>query len=218
MVRLEKKERDLWPDYNSKDRIEYVDRPPLPEDVYIEVGKYFTDANYQNIKDVLKPPKDFDLINRIRRAVYEYWWIKASGEGKIDIITLQRPKEQKEAIEEIIRRTEEYLKYCENNAGVFLHVLNERPNDWKDLVEILLKISVNGPVVLEAVPRSKPGPRRRDDHIGYRIHLLLIFEAAKNKKITSITDPETQQPRGEAFEFFSAAFKLISRVNHGLWP
>ena len=90
---------DLWPAYESPERIEYNDRPELPEEDYRQAERYFTAATFDKVRTALDPPKNFDLLTRLRRATFDYFLFTAAQAGRVDLIWLNRPEAQAKAFD-----------------------------------------------------------------------------------------------------------------------
>lgn len=206
--RPKRKPVDLWPDFESPDRIRYGDRPELPEDVYREAGRHFTREALEQVKVALDPPKNFDLLKRLQRAVYDYHLFTAAQEGKIDLIPLNPREAQARAFDELITQTGAYLKFCEANLGTFLSVADP-PEDWVFLLALLADFKRKAEAARQQIKFNKTGPARDIARRAYQAYLLKTYEEARREPMTSRTDSYLEKPYGPAFDFFSAAFLLV---------
>jgi hypothetical protein len=201
-----------WPGFESPNRIFYHDRPELPEDVYRKAGRHFTAAAFEEVKATLSPPQNFDLLARLQRAAFDYHFFNAAQAGEVDLIEGNRPKQMARAFEELEEKTAAFLKFCESNPGAFLSVADP-PGDWLSLLALLKRFKMKAAAARTRIKTRDPG---RPNEIARRIfqtHLLTIFEKARREPMTSRTgintDKKKGEPYGPAFDFFTAAFRLI---------
>ena len=202
-----------WPAYESPDRIRYDDdRPELPEEDYKQAERYFTAAAFDKVRAALAPPKNFDLLTRLRRAAFDYYLFTAAQAGRVDLIRLNRPEVQAGALKILITQTADYLHFCEENPGVFYEVAAPFPEDRDTLLALLRSFKRKAETAREQIKPGGGGRPRDMARRAYQTYLSKIYEEAKDEPMTSRTGQETHKnnaPYGPAFDFFSAAFKLI---------
>lgn len=100
---MKAKSDELWPSYDSPNRIEYS-VGPLKRADYEKAREAFTLDNITAAQEALKAQEDFDLVERLRRAVYLYYWTKAGRRGDLDIFGLLPKAQQASQLEDLIKR------------------------------------------------------------------------------------------------------------------
>jgi hypothetical protein len=208
---MKKKPVELWPAYESPERIRYDDRPELPEDVYKNAGRHFTREAFEQVKAALDPPKNFDLLKRLRRAVYDYHLFAAAQDGKNDLIPANPREAQGRAFDGLIAQTRAYLEFCEANLGAFLSV-EAPPEGWLFLLALLADFKRKAEAARQQIKLNKTGPARDIARRAYQTYLLKFYEEARRAPMTSRTNSyylHLKKAYGPAFDFFSAAFLLV---------
>jgi hypothetical protein len=127
MPKNKKKPVDFWPKWDSPERLSYPDLYPLPQGVYEEASRRFTSDNLEAVENHLAPINSgYDLLGRLRRAVYHYFWFKAGAKGDLEFSRLLSPAQQREELKEIAAASATMLRLCERREGTFHELLVER--------------------------------------------------------------------------------------------
>jgi hypothetical protein len=201
---MEKKSVDPWPPYDSPERVSYPDRWPLPESLHNEIRRRLTPEAVEKISRVLGAPEGFPLVERLRRAVYEYHHLSTDLlchlEGADKHKALKKIKAPLRALRAALR--EFPSQYMEELYGDVLRRGN--PSPGSDLAAVLadLKNRIN-----KADKPRKPGPPYNHPRNVFFALLLAIYEDATGEKARS-TNPETGKP-GKAFRFFKTTHNLL---------
>jgi hypothetical protein len=201
------KQVELWPEYDSPDRIEYSDLTPLKRAVYEEARRCFTSDNIEAAQAGLGAVKDFNLIERLQRAVFMYYWCKSGRKQDLDILGLLPPSQQVDELKDLTKKVSALLKICENKPGYILELLAEYiDRDGLDAAQYYLK-GLTGTLkrLLEKAKKRQAEikvQRGNRTDIARRVfcgHLLKIFEDATGKTATMTKN-------GPAHEFYSVCF------------
>lgn len=204
MAKSKTKPVELWPAWESPNRLDYL--PKYPRALYDQARALFTADNIEAASDALNPPDGFDLIGRLRRAVYHYFWCKAGSKGDTGFIDLMPKSEQTKELDDLIKKTDALLSICKKRPGYIASLVKEYPD--RDGLEAALEFTQG---LTGALKRLKDGAeakkaktKKRKD-IARRVfcaHLLVIFETATRESATS-TKP------GPAHNFFTICFQCF---------
>ena len=205
MAKSKTKPVELWPPWESPDRLDYL--PKYPRALYDQAGAQFTADNIEAAADALNPPDGFDLIGRLRRAVYYYFWFKAGRKGETGFIDLLPKSEQTQKLDELIKKTDALLSICEKRPGYISSLVKEYPD--RDGLEASWDFTQGLTGALKRLKdraeakRAKTKKRKGNiEDIARRVfcgHLLMIYEEATGTTATSTKD-------APAHNFFSVCF------------
>jgi hypothetical protein len=206
MAKSKTKPVELWPAWESPNRLDYL--PKYPRALYDQAGALFTADNIEAASDALNPPDGFDLIGRLRRAVYYYFWCKAGSKGDTGFIDLLPKSDQAKELDDLIKKTDALLSICEKRPGYISSLVKEYADrdgleaalDFTQGLTVALKRLKEGAEAKKAKTKTVKGNK---EDIARRVfcgHLLMIFEAA-----TGTTATTTKA--GPAHNFFSVCFQ-----------
>jgi hypothetical protein len=208
MPKIKNKPVDLWPKWESPERLSYPDLYPLPQGVYEEASRGFTPDNLEAVENALAPINPgFDLLGRLRRAVYHYFWLRAGAKGDLEFSRLLSPAQQKEELKEIAAAAATMLRLCERREGTFHRLLVER-DTIDEITESIALIDQFKSVLKRIHTRASDNRSRlrtkrgnRDDiaRRAFCYYLFSIFESATGKHATTTKN-------GLAHNFFSVCW------------
>jgi hypothetical protein len=205
MAKSKTKPVELWPAWESPNRLDYL--PRYPRALYDQARALFTADNIEAASDALNPPDGFDLIGRLRRAVYHYFWCKAGSKGDTGFIDLLPKSAQTKELDDLIKKTDALLSICEKRPGYIASLVKEYPDpdgleaswDFTQGLTVALKRLKDGAEAKRAKTKTKKG---NTEDIARRVfcgHLLKIYEDATGTTATSTKD-------APAHNFFSVCF------------
>lgn len=119
MAKSKTKPVELWPAWESPNRLDYL--PKYPRALYDQARALFTADNIEAASDALNPPDGFDLIGRLRRAVYHYFWCKAGSKGDTGFIDLMPKSEQTKELDDLIKKRMHCFQYAKNDRAILPH-------------------------------------------------------------------------------------------------
>jgi hypothetical protein len=198
MSKTESKLVKLWPPFDGQ----------LPRALYNQARANFTADNIEAARDCLNPPTGFDLIGRLRRALFHYYWFKAGRSGDNAALSDLMPQGvQNRKIVELRKAAGALLSICERKPEFVANVVKEY--DDTDGLHAAFKFSEGLIADLkfliqsadDKLKNSKTNSGNKDD-IARRVfcgHLLMIYENATGK-----TAPTTKA--GAAHSFFSVCW------------
>jgi hypothetical protein len=210
MAKPKTKPVELWPPWESPDRVKYPDlNEPRSRVFYDQARALFTEDNIEAAGGALNPPVGFDLVGRLRRAVYQYFWCKAGRKGENAALTDLMPEGvQIKALVDLIKKTSKLLSVFEKKPEIIANIVMEYEDrdgasaayDFsKGLIadlKYLKQMAENKQSKLETSSGSKDDIARRV----FCAHLLMIFEVA-----TGGTAKNTRLRA--AHDFFTICFK-----------
>lgn len=120
------REKALWPAYKSKDRISYSDLPEFSPERYAEIGKHFTVRQFRNVEDALGAPAGFNLLSKMRRAVYLYHFTEAARASEIGLLRYLPKNKRVKTVATLLKNTESYLAFIFTNEKAFLALSSQR--------------------------------------------------------------------------------------------
>jgi len=202
---MKNKQDELWPPFNSPNRIHYPDdRPDLDLDTYNQAKRHFTQQAFTEVEKALSPPEDYDLLSRMRKAVFDFHFYENQETS---------PKVGKQKLGEFIGLIEQLQNFIEKNPQTLVNVARKsQAENAKLLVSLLIHFKDDAEQLRDGLAVKK-GRKMNIALRVYQTHLLLIYESC-GKRATSRTGTDTykdNKPYGPAYDFFRAAFKLIGQ-------
>jgi hypothetical protein len=192
MAKQESKPDDLWPAWDSPGRVNYWG--DLARALYDEARGNFTEDNIKAAREALNPDPDFDLIGRLRRAVFHYFWFLAGQKGDNAALIDLRPKGvQKKELSDLIKKVSALVSIFERKQEFIAGIVAEYKD--RDGISAALDFSqgfIADLKILKQMAEAKRAELKTDSgnikDIARRVfsgHLLVIYEDAHGRRATT---------------------------------
>jgi hypothetical protein len=211
---MKKFDNDLWPVWEDRGRVEYPDLIPLPKSYYDQAREVFTEENIEAIRKAFKIPHGFNLTERLRRAVYHYFWFKAGRQSDLGFSELLPASQQREQVKDICKKTSDLLSILQKRELDHIALLSEyQDRDGINAAQAFLDDLKAKLKYLKhkAEERANSIQTKKGDHtdIARRVfcgHLLKIYEEVHLRPAKSTID-------GPAHKFFELCFSIFINQN-----
>lgn len=203
------KSKEFWPAYNSANRVSYPDLLPISEARYNDIAQRFTSNVYGDIQKFLKPPKGFNPLIPLRRAVYGYHFFDAVRTGEIVVQT------DRKRLDDARKNVAALLDNMKDDPATFANLFYPFNDEHEFLYSVLIDFLDKADSV--KLPEPKRG-RRTDYAMRFFLSVLSnIFEAATGKPMTArYNDYEADVEKAyssPALEFIRVCLPLIGKEN-----